>query len=85
MRSRAQSRAQNVAVLALSWMTPLNAAERPSIWRSQSMMTFSTSVAAGLVCQLMHWGPRPAATRSASTDDRSVFEGKYANQPGWFQ
>ena len=76
VRSRAQSSAQNVAVLALSWMTPVNVSGRPTIWRSQSMTTSSTSVPAGLVCQLMHCAPRPAATRSASTDVRSVLEGK---------
>ena len=65
-----------MAVLALSWITPLNVSGRPSICRSHSMTTFSTSVAAGLVCQLMPCGPSPEETRSASTDARSVLEGK---------
>ncbi len=40
------------------------------------MTTSSTSVPAGLVCQLMHCAPRPAVTKSASTEVRSVLEGK---------
>ena len=63
-------------MLAVSWMTPVNASGSPSICRSQSMTTSSTSVAAGLVCQLMPWAPRPAETRSASTEARSVLAGK---------
>ena len=76
VRSRAQSRAQKVAVLAVSWITPVNVSGRPSIWRSHSMTTSSTSVAAGLVCQLMPWTPRPEETRSASTEERSLLLGK---------
>ena len=53
-----------MAVLAVSWMTPVKAGLRPTIWRSQSMTTSSTSVAAGLVCQLMPWAPMPEAARS---------------------
>ena len=44
--------------------------------RSQPTTTSSTSVAAGEVCQLIPWAPRPAATRSPSTDARLVFDGK---------
>ena len=33
-------------------------------------------IAAGLVCQLIPCAPRPAATRSASTDAKEVFDGK---------
>ena len=40
------------------------------------MATSSSSVAAGLVCQLMPWAPSPAATRSARTEGSRVFEGK---------
>ena len=63
-------------MLAVSWMTPLKASDRPSICRSHSMTTSSTSVQAGLVTQFMPCAPRPDETRSASTDERSVLEGK---------
>ena len=59
VRSRAQSSATSVAVEAVSWMTPLKVAGSPSICRSQSITTSSSSVAAGLVCQLIPWTPRP--------------------------
>ena len=63
-------------VLAVSSMTPVNVSGRPTIWRSQSITTSSTSVAAGLVSQLMPCTPRPDPTRSASTDERSLLLGK---------
>ena len=75
----------SVAVEAVSCTTPANAAGSPIIWRSQSITTSSTSVAAGDVCQLMPCAPSPAAARSPSTEARLVFEGKYAKKPGWFQ
>jgi len=65
-----------VAVLAVSWMTPVKVSGRPSICRNHSMTTSSTSVAAGLVCQLMPWLPRPAHTRSANTEERLELDGK---------
>jgi len=57
-------RAASVAVEAVSWMAPRNAGGRPSIWRSQSMTTSSSSVAAGEVCQFMALTPRPAESSS---------------------
>jgi hypothetical protein len=63
-------------VLALSWIAPVNVSGSPTICRSQSITTSSTSVAAGLVCQLMACAPRPAVTRSASTEERSALDGK---------
>jgi hypothetical protein len=65
--SRAHRSAQSVAVLAVR-TTPVQVSDRPTIWRSQSITTSSTSVAAGLVCQLMPWTPRPEATMSARID-----------------
>ena len=76
VRSRAQSRAVKVDVLAVSSMTPVNVSGSPTISRSHSMTTSSTSVAAGLVCQLMPCTPSPDETRSASTDERSLLLGK---------
>jgi hypothetical protein len=55
-------------VLAVSCTTPVQASDSPTIWRSQSIITSSTSVAAGLVCQLMPCAPRPEATMSARID-----------------
>ena len=76
VRSRAHSSAVNVEVLAVSSMTPVNVSGSPTIWRSQSITTSSTSVAAGLVSQLMPCTPSPDPTRSASTDERSLLLGK---------
>ena len=63
-------------MLAVSWMTPVKRSPRPSICRSQSMTTSSTSVAAGLVCQLMASAPSPLLAMSASTEARSTLAGK---------
>ena len=60
----------------MSWITPVNSVPSPSICRSQSMTTSSTSVAAGLVCQLIPWAPSPAQAMSASTEARSELDGK---------
>ena len=74
--SRAQRSAVKVEVLAVSSITPVKARGRPTISRSHSMTTSSTSVAAGLVCQLMPCAPSPDETRSASTEEKSVTLGK---------
>ena len=63
-------------MLAVSWMTPEKVGGRPTSWRSHSIATSSSSVAAGLVCQLIPWAPRPAATRSASTEGNIELDGK---------
>jgi hypothetical protein len=67
-RSRAHSSAVSVAVEAESWITPVNDSGSPTMRRSHSITTSSTSVAAGLVCQLIPWAPSPAAARSPSTE-----------------
>ena len=76
VRSRAQRSAVSVEVEAVSWITPVKVEGSPTIWRSQSITTSSTSVAAGEVCQLMPWAPRPAQTRSARMEAWLVLEGK---------
>ena len=76
VRSRAQRSAVKVEVEAVSWMTPVKVAGNPTIWRSQSITTSSTSVAAGDVCQLIPCAPRPAQTRSPSTEAKLTLEGK---------
>jgi hypothetical protein len=50
VRSRAQIKAINVVVEAVSWITPLHASDSPSISRIQSVTTSSSSVSAGLDC-----------------------------------
>ena len=62
VRSRAQSSATSVLVDAVSWMTPLHASDRPSIWRIQSVTTSSSSVSAGLDCQASPSTPSPVLT-----------------------
>ena len=52
---------------AVSWITPLQALESPSIWRSQSVVTSSTSVSAGLDCHARPSVPSPVLARSPST------------------
>ncbi len=43
----------------MSWMTPLQASERPIICRTQSVVTSSISVSAGLDCQERPRTPSP--------------------------
>ena len=54
--------ATSVLVEAVSWITPLQAGESPSICRSQSVTTSSISVTAGLDCQESPITPRPVLT-----------------------
>ena len=75
-RSRAVRSAQRIALDAESWITPVNPGGRPVIWRSQSSTRVSISVAAGEVCQSMHWAPRVAVSISASTDEGLELAGK---------
>ena len=63
-------------MLAVSSITPVNVPGRSTIWRSHSITTSSTSVAAGLVSQLIPCTPSPDETMSASTDERSLLLGK---------
>ena len=61
-RSRAQSSASSVLVEAVSWITPSQAGDSPTIWRSQPVATSSSSVSAGLDCQARPSTPRPVLT-----------------------
>ena len=47
---------------AVSWITPLHAADKPTIWRSQPVVISSTSVKAGLDCQASPSTPSPVLT-----------------------
>ena len=81
----------NVAVEAVSWMTPpprpsrANESGRPSAWRSWSRTTCSSSVAAGLVAHNIPWAPMPLESRSPSTPAGEEFAGKYAKKRGCCQ
>ena len=55
---------------------PTSARTSPSIWRHQSRHTSSSSVSAGLACQLSPSCPRPVLTRSPSTAAGRPFDGK---------
>ena len=57
--------ATSVLVEAVSWITPLQAGESPSICRSQSVTTSSISVTAGLDCHESPITPSPVLTMSA--------------------
>ena len=63
-------------------MTPVKPAGNPIIWRSQSITTCSSSVAAGEVCHDMHCAPRVATSISARIDGGLWLAGKYPNHPG---
>ena len=87
-RCRAASRATRLAPELESWTTPppvpveRKDAGRPSSSANQSMTCCSSSVAAGLVTQDMPWTPRPAETRSPSTDGPGGVGGEVAEEPG---
>ena len=66
-------------------MTPLKPSGRPSAWRNQSMVTASSSVAAGDVCHSMHCAAKAAVRYSAITDGGLEFAGKYAKNRGCCQ
>ena len=76
VRSRAHSNATSVLVDAVSFSTPLQAADRPSIWRIQSTVTSSISVNAGLDCQASPITPSPELSKSPSTLAKVPFDGK---------
>jgi hypothetical protein len=57
-------------------MEPTNSAGKPTICRSQSMTTCSSSVAAGDVTHDMHWAPIVAVSISPRTDGGLLFPGK---------
>ena len=59
-----------------SWITPVNESGRPTIWRSQSIILASSSVAAGDVCQSMHCAAMAAVTYSATTEGGLELAGK---------
>ena len=68
--------ATSVLVEAVSWITPLQAGESPSICRSQSVTTSSISVTAGLDCHESPITPSPVLTRSARMPAGSALAGK---------
>ena len=65
--SRIVKIAQRLAVVALSWIVPVNTSLKPKACRIQSTMTSSISVAAGEVCHNMHIAEIELARCSAST------------------
>ena len=70
---------------ALSWITPTKPSGSPIIRRSHSSTRVSSSVAAGEVCQIMHWAPSVAVSISASTEGGLELAGKKAKNPGCCQ
>ena len=82
-RSRAQTSATSVAVDAVSWMTPRHAGDRPTICRTQSVVTSSSSVSAGADCQVRPSAPRPVLAKSPRTDERLPPVGKKPKKRGW--
>ena len=63
-------------VEAVSWITPLQAGESPTIWRSQSVTTSSISVTAGLDCHESPITPSPVETMSARIPAGRALAGK---------
>ena len=61
---------------AESWITPEKTSGKPIIWRSQSVMRVSSSVAAGEVCQSMHCAASAAVTYSATIEGGLALAGK---------
>ena len=66
----------SVAVLAVSWITPVNPSGSPSICRNHSIVTCSSSAAAGLVFHDMHCAPIVAVSISARIDGGLLLAGK---------
>src|SRR6186713_165798 len=66
-------------------MTPLQADDRPSNWRNQSVATSSTSVSAGLDCHARPSTPSPVLAKSPRTLESSPLHGKYPKNLGWDQ
>ena len=65
-----------MALDAESWITPANVSGSPIICRSQSSIRVSSSVAAGDVCQSMHWAAMAAVRYSATTEGGLELAGK---------
>ena len=65
-----------MALVAESWITPVKPSGSPSIWRSQSSMRPSISLAAGEVCHSMHCAPRAAVSISARIEGGLALAGK---------
>ena len=77
----------SVASLAVAWITPpplelfeRNESGRPSSSTIQSRTWVSSSVAAGLVIQLIPFTPSPAASSSPRIDGYEEFAGKKAKK-----
>jgi hypothetical protein len=75
-RSRAETSAMKLAPEAVSWITPLKVSGRPSRSRSQSVVTCSSSVKAGLACQLRPMTARPVLSMSPRTAESEPAVGK---------
>ncbi len=75
-RSRAQISATRVEVDAVSWITPRQAGDSPTIWRTQSVATSSISVTAGEDCQDRPSTPSPVLARSPRMPAGSALAGK---------
>ena len=72
--------ATSVLVEAVSWITPLQAGERPTICRSQSVTTSSTSVTAGLDCHESPITPKPVLTKIGENPRRQGVGGEIAEE-----
>ena len=57
-------------------MTPWNPSGNPRAWRIQSTMRVSISVAAGEVCQSMHWAAMTDVRFSAIIEAGAALAGK---------
>ena len=60
----------------MSLIVPCQASDNPTNCRIQSHTTSSTSVRAGLDCQLIPSAPSPVDMRSPSVDDSDTLAGK---------
>ena len=66
----------SVAVVALSWIVPVNDPGSPSALRIQSTTSASISLAAGAVCQSIACPAMALASCSASIDTGAALAGK---------
>ena len=73
--------ATSVLVEAVSWITPLQAGDKPSIRRSQSVTTSSISVTAGLDCHESPITPSPVEDDVGENSCGQGVGGKIAAEP----
>ena len=83
--TRAAASAARVDVDAVSSMWPWNPSGRPTSSRSQSIVSSSSSVAAGPVRQSIAFTLSAAASSSARIPGSEPVIAKYAKKRGWFQ